>query len=333
MERGNSWLMLAGILSGLVVGNGALAQEKYPSRPITVIIGFPAGGVVDVQARAASELLGKELGQPVIVVNRPGAGSTLGVNLLAKAKPDGYTIMNNGFIANVQAPYLYDVDWKPEDFTYLLGHSTYNFVFAVRPDAPWKTFEEWLDDAGKHPGFKYGTYGPLTPVHLLMEWVAKQRGLKLVHIPYVGWSPAVAAILGGHIDIYGSGGTIIPQIRGGKLRTIVQLKGQSVDAPGIRVQHIHEVFKNAPLELLDLPVGFFAPKNLPDSVTRILAAALKKATIENREFKKVNETLSVDVEYIPPEEVVKRVSAGYVSFGKLVKELDLVKGIRKETIQ
>lgn len=333
MKSGHKGIILLGLVLALSLASTALAQDQYPSKPINVVVGYPPGGIMDIQVRSAIPRLSKELGQNAVMVNKPGAGSTLAVNYVAKSRPDGYTIMNVGFIGVVSAPYMYHIDWGVEDFTYFIGHSTFNFAICVRADAPWKTFQEWVEHVQKNPGFKYGTYGQLTPVHVFIEWMGKQLGLKLVHIPYTGGAPGLTALMGGHIDIYGSAGSHVPYIKQGKLRTLLEIKGKIPDPAGVKVQTVSEIFKNAPLDIIDLPIGYLGPKNLPSAIRAKLTDAIKKSTTDNPEFIKANEMINVDVEYMSPEDVLKSVKKGYASFGTLLKELNLVKEIKKEKVQ
>ena len=248
-------------------------------------------------------------------------------------KPDGYNIMSGGFYRIVTVPFMYEVQWGPEDFTYMMGHSNYNFGIVVRADAPWKTFNEWSDHVRKNPGFKYGSYGNLTPMHILMEWIGRELGLKLVHIPYTGGAPALTAILGGHIDIYGSAGIHVPMVKAGKLRTLLHIKGKVADAPGIRVQHINELFTQIPLEIVDLLVGIFGPKGLPTPIFQKLTDAFKKSITENPDFLKTNENLNMEATYVSPDDSVKLVKRSFTLYGKLLKDLNLIKGGEKKKAQ
>ena len=313
------------ILLIVLGGNPAIGQEKYPTKPVNLVVGYAAGGLNDIQVRSIAPQLSKELGQNVIVINKPGAGTTLAINHIANSKPDGYTLMSGGFYGIVTAPFMYEVAWHPEDFTYIMGHSNYNFGVVVRADAPWKTFQEWVDHVRKNPGFKYGSYGNMTPMHVIMEWMGRELGLKLVHIPYTGGAPALTALLGGHIDIYGSAGTHVPMVKAGKIRTLLHIKGKIADPPGTKVQQIHELFKNPPLEIIDLPIGIFGPKGIPGPIVQRLTEALRKSITENPEFLKTNENLNMDAVYVSPEDAVKLVKSSYVTYGKLLKDLNLVK--------
>jgi len=311
-------------------GNFAFAQEKYPTKPVNLVVGYAPGGLNDIQVRSIAPQLSKELGQNVIVINKPGAGTTLAINYIANAKPDGYTLMSGGFYGIVTAPYMYDISWNPEDFTYIMGHSNYNFGIVVREDAPWKTFQEWVDHVRKNPGFKYGSYGNLTPMHVLMEWIGRELGLKIVHIPYTGGAPALTALLGGHIEIYGSAGTHIPMVKAGKIRTLLHIKGKIADLPGTKVQQINELFKYPPLEIIDLPIGIFGPKGLPAPIFQKLTEALKKSIIENPDFLKANDTLNMEVSYVSPDDSVKLVKKSYLTYGTLIKDLNLIKHTDKK---
>jgi tripartite-type tricarboxylate transporter receptor subunit TctC len=312
-------IILLAMVFTFIEANLSSAQDKYPSKPINFVVGFPPGGIQDNQARAIVPHLTKELGVPIVVVNKPGAMGVVGVNFIAGSKPDGYTIMNAGLLGVITAPYTYDVTWKPEDLTFLMGHSTYNQGIIVRPDAPWKTFKDWMEHVRKNPGFKYGTSGYLSYMHLLIEWIAKREGLKVVHLPYAGVT-GIPALLGGHIDLYAMSGGHMPYVTAGKLRLFLQMSGNPADHPG--VEHVTQYFKDPPT-VINLPIGIFGPKGMPEPIVRRLSEALRKSTIENPDFKKVNDTMFVEVKYVAPDEIVRQVKAGYPVFGEVLKELNL----------
>ena len=328
LMKGNIFKIgLLALVLTLTVAGLSSAQDRYPSKPINYVVGFPPGGIMDNQARAITPVLSKELGVPVVVVNKPGAMGVVGVNFIAGSKPDGYTIMSAGLLGVITAPYTYDVTWKPEDLTFIMGHSIYNQGIIVRPDAPWKTFKDWMEYVRKNPGFKYGTSGYLSYMHLLIEWIAKKEGLKVVHLPYAGVT-GIPALLGGHIDLYAMSGGHMPYVTAGKLRLFLQMSGNPADHPG--VEHVTQYFKDPPT-VINLPIGIFGPKGMPEPIVRRLSEALKKATIENPDFKKVNDTMFVQGEYIPPEEIIRQVKAGYPVFGEILKELNLA--VKKEKVK
>src|SRR5512135_1565311 len=194
------WAMASiGIVSILNGGPGpAFAPEKYPTKPITLLIGYPAGGSVDICARPFTSAAGKILGQPFIILNKPGGGSSVAMAILKNEKPDGYTI---GLLISgaVMGQHLRAVPYDTaKDFTPIMQYGVYLYGLVVRSDSPWKTFKEFIDYAKNNPGkIRYSTGGSGTPQHLVMERLALKEKIKWTHIPFQGNGPAVTALLGG----------------------------------------------------------------------------------------------------------------------------------------
>ena len=186
-----------------VTSTPALAQD-YPSRPIRIIIPFAPGGGSDLTARPLADFMTPRLGQPVVVENKPGGGSSIGIDTVAKAKPDGYTLLwqtSDGIsvLPAVKANLPYRV---PEDFAWVAGFVTYSHVIAVNADRPYKTLQELIAFAKENPGkVRFGSSGTGNGAHLVGELFAHTAGIKLVHVPFNGGGPAVTAAVGGHIDM------------------------------------------------------------------------------------------------------------------------------------
>ena len=183
----------------------ASAQEKYPTKPINFIVGYPAGGSTDICARPLVTAASKILGQPIIVVNKPGGGSAVGAASLKNEKPDGYTI---GVLASgaVLSQHMRKVPYdSATDFTPILQYAVYLYGLVVQSDWPWKTFKEFIDYAKANPGkVRYSTAGPGTPQHLVMERLALKEKIKWTHIPFEGGAP-------GHLCIaWGPRGSLLP---------------------------------------------------------------------------------------------------------------------------
>ena len=167
------------VLASLAAAAGfvvpAIAQaQAYPTRPITLIVPWPAGGSTDRHLRTLAESAGKHLGQQVIIENKPGAGGTLGPGTMAlTAKPDGYTIAQYP-LGMLRLPHMQKTQWDPlKDFSFIIGLSGYTFGFTVRADSPYKTFKDYIEAARKAPGkIDYGSTGTGSSPHLLMEEVA-----------------------------------------------------------------------------------------------------------------------------------------------------------------
>jgi tripartite-type tricarboxylate transporter receptor subunit TctC len=193
---------LAAIALTLALGTPVQAQT-FPARPVTFIVPWPAGGTTDVALRALATATEKHLGQPFVIENRSGAAGTLGpAYMAANAKPDGYTIAQFP-ISIFRLPFIAKTSFDPaKDFTYIINVTGYTFGVVVRADAPWKTFDELLAYAKANPGkLTYGTPGAGTSLHITMEQIARQRGIKWVHVPYRGNAESNTALLGGHIDV------------------------------------------------------------------------------------------------------------------------------------
>ena len=170
----------------LAVPGYAPAQEKYPAKPINFIIGYPAGGTTDICARPLVSAASKILGQPVVVVNKPGGGSAVATALLKTEKPDGYTI---GILASgaVLSQHMRKVPYdSATDFTPIMQYAIYLYGLVVQSDSPWKTFKEFIDYAKANPGkIRYATAGAGTPQHLVMERLAIHHGQSGPSFPFM----------------------------------------------------------------------------------------------------------------------------------------------------
>lgn len=213
--------------AALLAASGlAFAQSAYPAKPVTMIVPFPPGGLADTVGRPVAEAMGRELGQPVVIENKGGAGGGIGMGLAAKAPADGYTIL--------MALSSYSV--IPEADMVLGRTPMYAFsalrpiarftadptVLAVRADAPWRTVAEFVEDAKKRPGaINYGSSGNYGTMHVPMEILAQAAGIKMTHVPFTGAGPAVVALLGGQVDALSTGpATVLQHVKAGKVKVL-----------------------------------------------------------------------------------------------------------------
>ncbi|NPC58073.1 Bug family tripartite tricarboxylate transporter substrate binding protein [Caenimonas soli] len=257
----------------------AAAQAPYPTKPITMIVPFPPGGLADIVARPVAEAMSRDLGQPVIIENKGGAGGGIGMGLAAKAPADGYTVL----LA------LSSFSVIPEADTLLGRAPMYSFaslrpiaritadptVLAVRADSPWKTVKDFVEDAKKRPGaINYGSSGNYGTMHVPMEILAQDTGIKMTHVPFTGAGPAVVALLGGQIDAVSSGpATVLQHVKAGKLRVLGHWGSGKLDAlPD--VPSLKDAGYNAEYAQWS---GLFVPAGTPEPVAQRLRAAARVA--------------------------------------------------------
>jgi tripartite-type tricarboxylate transporter receptor subunit TctC len=268
------------LAAGLLMAAGiASAQASYPTKPINMIVPFPPGGLADLVGRPVAEAMGRDLGQPVVIENKGGAGGGIGMAQAAKSPPDGYTIL--------MALSSYSV--LPEADVVLGRQQMYAFnslrpiarftadptVLAVRADAPWKTVKDFVEDARKRPGaINYGSSGNYGTMHVPMEILAQSAGVKLTHVPFTGAGPAVVALLGGQIDAVSSGpATVLQHVKAGKLRVLAHWgNGKLETLPD--VPSLKQAGYNAEYAQWS---GLFVPAGTPEPIVQRLRAAARMA--------------------------------------------------------
>jgi len=301
----------------------SFAQEAYPTKPITMLVPFPPGGLSDTTARSYAGAVQKITGQPLVVVNKPGAGGTIAVDALQAAKPDGYTLLESSASTLAHGMFTQGVSWGPKDFTVILGHSLYNFAFVVRADAPWKNFDEWVQYVRQNPPFKYGCYGNLVTMHIVMEWIGKRLGLKLVPVHFKGDAEGTQNVLGGHIMGHCYAGGQDALIKAGKMKTLIQVTGEPCDADPKSVAKLKEVLPDAPVDIIALPRGIFGPKGMPETLQAKVADVFRKATVENPEFIRTHQLMKMEVKYFGPKDLETAIQKAHSGFGELIKSLGL----------
>ena len=272
-------LLCSGVVWTLVLACAwpVCAQEKYPARPVTVIVPMNPGGGTDLVGRAFAEALKKQLNQSFAVENVPGAGSAIGTTKLHGSKPDGYTVgVVGGFL--VSTSLLGAAKFPVTDLTHLARLSQETFVLSVKADAPWKTLAEFLEASRKEPGkVTLGTAGSGALTHLAAEALNQQTAAKLNIIHFAGGAKELTAVLGGHVS-----GGIFSQVEvlpyagaDAKLRTLAVF-GEA------RTDKLPQVPTLKELGIKGVPPGpwqgLAAPKNLPDAVKQSLVDAAAKAS-------------------------------------------------------
>ena len=258
--------------------SAATWAADFPTRPIRLLVGFPAGGPTDITMRVIAENAGKILGQPVIIENKPGAGGTLPASTVVTSQPDGYTVGQSP-LGIFRMPYTQKMTWDPlKDLTYVINLTGYTFGMTVPANSPFKTWQEFVAYAKANPGkVTYGSAGGnLTSPHLTMERIAEAAGIQLTHVPYKGSADLAQALLGGHVMAAADSSAFVPYVEGGKARLLnvwsEKRMARFPDVPTMRDLGINIVQTS--------PYGLVAPKGTPPDVVKKLHDAFKKALEE-----------------------------------------------------
>jgi tripartite-type tricarboxylate transporter receptor subunit TctC len=267
--------------AGFVLKAGALRAQDFPTRPITLVVPVSPGASADVTLRALAAATGKSLGQPIVIENKPGASATLGpAQVAASASPDGYTLTMMPSTV-FRLPFLQKTTYDPaKDFTYIIAVTAYTVGVVVRSDARWKTFQEFLADAKANPGMiAYGTGGVATNSYAVMERIARQQGIKWVHVPFKGGED-VNALLGGHIQAVANPAAWASQVNAGRLRLLV-----TFGASRTRSWPTVPILKETGIDMvIDSPYGIAGPRGMEPKIVKVLHDAFKKG-IEDPSFK------------------------------------------------
>ncbi|MEO8484870.1 MAG: tripartite tricarboxylate transporter substrate binding protein [Betaproteobacteria bacterium] len=297
-------------------------MAQYPDRPITMIVPFPPGGVADTVARPVAEALSRELKQPVVIENKPGAGGAIGMGVVAKAKPDGYTVL----LALASFTVLPEADkvlgraaqYQLADLRPIARFTADPTVLAVRADAPWKNYAEFIAAARAQPGkLTFGSSGNYGTMHMPMAMLALDQGVQMTHVPYTGAGPAIIGLLGGQVDALSTGpATIVQHVKAGKVRVLAHWgEGRVASLPDV-----------PSLRELGVPVdyaqwsGLFVPAGVPEAVVARLREASKAAANDER-VRQVMMTAGSPVLYMDAPEFARYVDADAAKMIEVVRRV------------
>jgi len=269
-------------LAFILATGGAPAQEVFPSRPIQIVVPQAPSGAADLHARLLAQGMERLLRQPVVVVNKPGAGSVIGSQLVANGRADGYTLLvaMPSFFITPQVDQLFGnaPKFRPEQFTPIARLSAEPLVLVVNASKPWKSVADLLADAKRRPGeLSYSSSGLYSGLHFPMEILAASAGVSLKHVPYSGAGPAVVALLGAHVDALASGaGPVLKHIKSGGLRALATWGDKRLEAlPDV------PTLKESGLDVeYYLQVGIVAHKDTPAAALKVLREAVRLAVRE-----------------------------------------------------
>jgi tripartite-type tricarboxylate transporter receptor subunit TctC len=313
-------LLLAGAMLA-VAASPALAQE-YPAKPVRILVGFAPGGAMDIVARTVGQKMSASLGQPVVVENKPGAGSNIAIRQLIDSPPDGYTVMlvANGLTANpllyTQQPFDPNTDVVPISLVARLP-----VVIAANAKSELSTLQKVIEASKARPGsVNYGSPGSGSTPHLAAELFARGAGIVLAHVPYKGGAPAIADVLGGQLPLVAVNAIeVLPHVKAGKLRVLAAMSAQRVstmpDAPTIAESGF-------PGFEASVWHAFIAPKGTPPAVVAKLNAEIHKA-LADPEVKERLAALGAEVSPTTPQELATLVRTEHERYGKLIREANI----------
>ena len=314
--------VVASVILGAAVCSVQAQTAPFPQRAITLVVPFPPGGLADIVARPVAEALTRDLGQPVVIENKPGAGGGIGMGLVAKAKPDGYTLVMalSSYSVIPEADVI--VGRAPlfgyGDLRAIARFTADPTVLAVRADSPWKTVKDFVEDAKKRPkAINYGSSGNYGTMHIPMEILAQSAGMQLTHVPFTGAGPAVLAMLGGQIEAVSTGpATVLQHVKAGKIRVLAHWGST-------RLESMPDV---ASLKDLGYPAeyaqwsGLFIPAATPEPIAQRLRAAARFAANDPK-VKEVIQNAGSPVLYLDSPEFEKYVQADVRRMSEVVKKI------------
>jgi tripartite-type tricarboxylate transporter receptor subunit TctC len=302
------------------------ADEPFPSRPITLVAPFPPGGIADLTGRPLAAALEKVMKNPVALVNRQGAAGAVGMQSVAVAKPDGYTLLvalsSISIIPEADKLFGRQPAYTVDQFAPIALLTADPTVLVVRAESPWKTAREFIEDAKKRPGqISFSSSGVYGTLHMAMELLSQASGIKLRHVPYSGGGPAVTALLGGHVDALASGpAAVIPQIKAGKLRPLAGWGTERIaalpDVPTFRELG----YPDAEFYIWS---GVFAPKATPAPVLVKLREAVRDAAA-HPDFKEAMAKQETPIVFKQGEEFQKFFDADARRLGEGVRRVGKV---------
>jgi tripartite-type tricarboxylate transporter receptor subunit TctC len=325
MEKSKPCLMIlmSGLLlMGLVAGQAAFAADKYPSKPIELVVPFSAGGSTDVLARLVAKFAPKYFDQPLVVVNKPGGGGITGTESVVRSAPDGYTLfVGYGSGHDLVTPHFQKLPYDTfGDLVPVSRLSVHSIVAIVRADAPYKTFKEFVAWGKKKDQTTAAVSTKAGSVDITFQALAKATGVKIVTIPFKGGADAVRTILGGQTDIGGNHPSeVMSHIKAKRLIPVgVALDERDPSLPDV------PTFKELGYDVVTVGSvkGVAAPKGTPPDVVNYLAERFKKVCAD-KEFIAAMTEIGQPVMYQGPQEFGKYLKSGFATYGTLIKEFNI----------
>lgn len=301
----------------------ALAQEKFPSRPIEIIVPTPPGGGTDIAVRLLAELAEPALGQKIVTVNKPGGSGMIGMAQIVQAKPDGYTVGGIWNAPLTMTPHMQPAPYKPTDYVAISLADSAPIVFCVKKEIPVNDGKEFIDWLKKNPGkFTYGNDGVGGTVHLAAERIFTKVSVKARAVPFGGAGETLKNYLGGHVDIYGGSITpILPYLKDGTSKCLMLTSSEKL-ASMPQAASLSEL--GIPETSTVLWHGVVGPKGIPADRLAILEKAFRDAARTDK-FRQYMESRGIKVEGTSGADFRKLIDSEYAAMGEVMKEIGLAK--------
>lgn len=291
----------------VLIPSSLQAKTEFPTKRINLVCGWGSGGTTDVSLRALAKASEKYLGQPIMVVNKPGGGTVISLHEAMNEKPDGYHLVFLSASAVALTPHLRKVRYDPiKDFTPIMQYGRYTYSLVVRANAPWDTFDEFVEYAKKNPGFVSIGSGTANVQSICLKAIGKKEGIDWRIVPFPNTRSGVVACMGGHLTAAATSGGETPFVEAGKLKRLVVL-----------MEHRYPGYPDVPT-LIDLGYDYYGvalmsivgPEGIPEEIVKKLDNAFKKA-MSDPDFIKVMNNLNLSPTYRNSKELGERIKEVY----------------------
>lgn len=311
------WLVKSAAALGLAL-LGAAPVAAFPDRPITMIVPWAPGGSTDQTGRALARVAERQLGQPIVILNKPGASTLIGMRELAQAKPDGYTVgtlSSSSYLAPLSGQAAnYDI---LDDFTYISYYGDNLIGIAVLASKPWRSLQDLVEDGKRNPDrINYGTGGVSTTQHLMIEALSRRTGAKFNHVPQRGSAGSIPALLGGHVDFISEVSVWAPHVESGQARLLVLNTPRRAAAyPDV------PTYAEMGFEYLRSVQAILGPAGMPEDVRQKLEAAFRNA-LADAGFRDTMAKLQMEIADLPGPQVRAVVAAEIEKAKRLIASVE-----------
>jgi tripartite-type tricarboxylate transporter receptor subunit TctC len=310
------------VVAALIAWAGTVAAQGYPNRPVRLVIPYPPGGAVDLIARLYGQALTVRLGQPVVIENKPGSGGNLASDAVAKAAPDGYTLLHGSDNVFMSNPHIYGrMPFDPfKDLVPVSSLSSNQLVLAVHPSVPANTLREFVELArASKPALFYASIGNGSQHHLAMELLKQHVGIDLIHVPYRGGGPAALGLVAGEVSAMFGGGSLVPTVQAGKVRGLAST-GTVRNPAAPELPTINEVYPGYEVLIWH---GLFVPAGTPQPIIDRLRAEIQVVLAQPEFAKRLADAGAGEPYVTTPEEFAARMKSDYEKYGRLIRSIGM----------